>query len=349
MKGMKFIALVVGVLAIGETLAQAPAGYYDPAQGLTGEPLRTALMGIIDNHDVQSYNSLHTHFQSTDNKGNGQVWDMYSDNPGGTPPYTYTLGSNTCGNYSGEGDCYNREHSFPKSWFNDQSPMSSDLFHLYPTDGYVNGQRSNYAYSEVDLPAWTSLNGSKRGNSSFPGYAGSAFEPIDEYKGDLARTYFYMMTRYKTSVNNWNSVMLDGDNLSEWACTLLLQWSASDPVSQKEIDRNNAVFAIQNNRNPFIDHPEWIDSIWSHTTSNVGAAELKAPQWNAWYTEGQVHLRFDQSPQGEIRILNAAGQTVSTQIPTEMYEQINLPTVPGLYLVIWQSANHLQVHKVLQP
>ena len=250
------------------SVAQPPAGYYNSATGLNGTQLQAALHNIIDNHSVQSYSSLHTHFQSTDRKPNNTVWDMYSDVPGGNPPYVYNFTSgDQCGNYSGEGDCYNREHSWPKSWFNDQSPMNSDLFHLYPTDGYVNGRRSNYPFGEVGSASWTSQNGSKVGSCNYPGYSGTVFEPIDEYKGDFARTYFYMSTRYYNEDAGWpGSAMVIGAQLRPWALAMMMEWSAKDPVSQKETDRNNAVYGIQNNRNPFIDHPEYITQIWGDPT-----------------------------------------------------------------------------------
>lgn len=244
--------------------AEIPDGYYDSAQGLEGDTLRLALHNIIDNHQVQSYSSLFTLFETTDVKPDGTVWDMYSDIPGGTPPYVYNYdGSDQCGNYSGEGDCFNREHSWPQSWFNSNSPMKTDLFHVYPTDGYVNGQRGSFPYGEVGTAAWTSLNGSKRGTSASPGYSGVVFEPIDEYKGDLARTYFYMCTRYFTEDAGWDSNdMVDGADLLPWAVDLLLSWHSEDPVSEKELNRNDAVYQIQQNRNPFIDHPDWVYCIW---------------------------------------------------------------------------------------
>jgi len=269
--------------------AQIPAGYYDNAQGLTGAELKTALGDIIDNHTVLSYSTLWTAFEDTDKKPNGKVWDMYSDVPGGTPPYEYTFGSDQCGNYSGEGDCYNREHSFPRSWFFDASPMESDLFHIVATDGYVNGQRGSYPYGEVGTATWTSLNGSKKGNSNFPGYSGIVFEPIDEYKGDFARGYLYMATRYEYLIDDWSSPMLNGTSFpafTDWALSLLLQWHQQDPVSSKEIDRNNAIYIWQGNRNPFIDHPEFAALIWGEqqlpleftstpaTTTNVGSEYL---------------------------------------------------------------------------
>jgi|GEM_PF-2220555 len=242
--------------------SQAPAGYYSSASGMEGEALRMELENIIDGHSVQSYSSVWIHFQATDQKSNGEVWDMYSDNPSGPEPFVFEFGDDQCGNYGGEGDCYNREHSFPKSWFGDQSPMNSDLFHLYPTDGYVNGIRGNYPFGEVGSANYVSENGTLRGTCIYPGYNGIVFEPIDEYKGDFARSYFYMVTRYLDQVDNWNSPMLEDDGFSDWAINLLLEWSAIDPVSQKEIDRNNAVYTIQGNRNPFIDNPDFVTLIW---------------------------------------------------------------------------------------
>lgn len=262
----KVLILLSLLLIIFESKAQIPSGYYDGTEGLSGVTLKTELYGIISSHTVLSYNSLWSHFQNTDKKSNGKVWDMYSDTPGGVPPYEFTFGSDQCGNYTQEGDCYNREHSLPKSWFNDASPMYSDLFHLYPTDGFVNGKRSNYPFGEVGNATWTSLNGSKLGNSSYPGYTGVVFEPIDEYKGDFARTYFYMVTCYHNVVSNWNSPMLNGTAypaFDDWAIEMLIEWHEADPVDNKEIARNDAVYDAQNNRNPFIDHPEFACAIWS--------------------------------------------------------------------------------------
>ena len=261
--------LIIALFAFASTVyPQPPAGYYDATNGLSGTALQAALHNIIDNHYVQSYNSLHEHFESTDRKSNGTVWDMYSDVPGGNPPYGFNFTSgDQCGSYNGEGDCYNREHSFPKSWFDDMSPMYSDLFHLYPTDGYVNGRRSNYPYGTVGSASWTSENGCKLGSCNFPGYSGTVFEPIDAYKGDFARTYFYMATRYYNEDSGWpGSDMVNGSQPRPWALAMLKEWHLSDPVSQKEIDRNNAVYEIQNNRNPFIDHPEFVAQIWGGTT-----------------------------------------------------------------------------------
>jgi endonuclease I len=244
--------------------AQVPAGYYNSAQGLTGNNLKIALHNIIKNNTVVSYSALWTAFPFTDKKANGKVWDIYSNVPSGTPPYEYVFGTNQCGNYNSEGDCYNREHSWPQSWFNSTTGPDSDLFHIYPTDGKVNGQRANYPYGNVGSATWTSMNGSKLGACSNTGYSLTVFEPINEYKGDVARGYFYMTTRYYSEDAGWASsdATMKSDILP-WQLNVLLQWHHQDPVSAKEIARNDSIYyKFQNNRSPFIDNPTWADSIW---------------------------------------------------------------------------------------
>jgi endonuclease I len=273
---------------------QIPAGYYNPASGQSGEALQVALYNIIKGHTVVSYTpGVWDAIYSTDVKANGKVWDMYSDVPGGTPPYEFTLGSSQCGSGGGgvEGNCYSREHSFPKSWFNDLSPMYTDLFHIYPVDQYVNNRRNDNPYGTVASPTWTSLNGGKLGPCSTPGYSGTVFEPIDAYKGDFARTYFYMATRYENVISTWKNnnpngaAVLDGSSYpayQTWFLNLLIQWHDQDPVSAKEIARNDSVYKIQNNRNPYIDHPEYVAAVWtpggsqpepSNHVTNFSAAE----------------------------------------------------------------------------
>lgn len=236
--------------------AQIPNGYYNNANGKTGDELKVALHNIIKGHHVVSYNGLINAFAYTDCKPNGKIWDIYSNNE-------YSPSTGLCGEYEQEGDCWNREHTWPQSWFNESTTPRSDLFHVYPTDGYVNGQRSNYPYGEVNRPIYTSGNGSKLGPCVTSGYSGRVFEPIDEYKGDIARGYFYMSVRYYSEDNDWGtSGMTNKSEILPWAMTMLLRWSDEDPVSDKEIARNNAVYGYQNNRNPFIDHPEYAHMIW---------------------------------------------------------------------------------------
>jgi endonuclease I len=261
-----FLLIVLAVFFSLSLRAQIPAGYYNNATGLTGNDLQLALYNIIKNHTVISYDNLWNAYQDTDKQPNGKVWDMYSN-------CNFTFVSNQCGNYNSECDCYNREHSMPKSWFNDASPMVSDIFHVVPTDGWVNSHRSNYPFGEVTNATYTSANGSKVGNCSYTGYSGLSFEPIDEYKGDFARTYFYMACRYANIIANWknnaapySSAFLAGNQYpayQNWAISMLMEWHYNDPVSQKEIDRNNQIYYnYQHNRNPFIDHPEYAAQMW---------------------------------------------------------------------------------------
>lgn len=273
------ILLSIFFLAAFSGKAQAPPSYYNTAEGLNGTALRSALHQIIKDHNSLGYAALWNAYQTTDKRpDNGKVWDIYSDRPGSTPPYYFTFGSDQCGSYDSENDCYNREHSWPQSYFNDNEPMRSDLFHVYPTDGWVNNKRNNFAYGEVSAPAWTSMNGSKLGPNTYPGYSGTVFEPIDSFKGDLARTYFYMATRYYTEDGGWNNwAMANKAELKPWAIAMLLEWHHNDPVSLKEVNRNNAVYAKQNNRNPFIDYPEYADCIWGTGDCNspAGVSVLK--------------------------------------------------------------------------
>ena len=260
--------------------AQIPAGYYNAAAGKSGEELRTALYNIIKTHTAVSYSDLWNSYRSTDVMPSGKVWDIYSDVPGGTAAYYYDFGTDQCGSYTREGDCYNREHTVPQSWFGDATPMKTDLFHLYPTDGWVNNKRGNLQYGTVSSATWTSTNGSKLGPCSYPGCSGTAFEPIDAYKGDLARSYFYMTVCYKDkNLGQTSESMFSGSQLLDWARQMMVEWHQSDPVSEKEINRNQVIYSqIQHNRNPFIDCPELVDYLFG---SRVGEAWIPTCfEWN---------------------------------------------------------------------
>lgn len=254
--------------------AAIPEGYYNNADAKNMNNLRQALKTIVTTgFSGISYSALWDAYATTDiNPSTGKIWDMYSN-------CTFTLSTNQCGTYNSECDCYNREHTTPASWFSDASPMYSDLFNVYPTDGWVNSVRSNYPYGEVGAADITSVNGSKRGNSDFPGYTGVVFEPVDEYKGDFARTVMYMATRYSDNLASWLSansndteveVIYDSSNgLTSYAVNLFLAWSRMDPVSAKETARNEAVYGIQSNRNPFIDFPGLEEYIWGNKTGEL--------------------------------------------------------------------------------
>ena len=239
--------------------AQAPPSYYLSAEGKADAALKTQLYSIISSgYETKSYDFLYTIYETSDKTPSGKVWDMYST-------CDWTFGYKECGNYSLVCDCFNREHSIPQSWFNEASPMKSDAFHVYPTDGKVNGIRSSFPFGETNaLPIGGKALGEK-GTSSFPGYSGTVFEPVDEYKGDFARTYFYFATRYENIMTTIGGESFSGNKypaLTDWSINLFLKWHRQDPVSQKEIDRNNAVYNHQDNRNPYIDHPELAEYIW---------------------------------------------------------------------------------------
>lgn len=235
--------------------------YYKDADGKTEKELKTALYNIIKDHTQRSYKQLWTDFQTTDKRSDGKVWDMYSN----ITNYTFGTEQNT-GSSSKEGDNYNREHSFPNSWFAKAYPMYTDLVHLVPTDSYVNNRRGNNVLGETEGEIYQSSGGfSKVGKSTVDGFSDEVFEPNDEYKGDFARIYFYMATRYENLIADWNCDMLAGNAYpayQEWALNMLLRWAKNDPVSQKEIDRNEAVYSIQHNRNPFVDYPGLEQYVW---------------------------------------------------------------------------------------
>lgn len=266
--------ILLSLLAVTNAAGEIPPGYYNSTAGLNGEALQIALYNIIKGHTELSYGDLWTAFYSTDKKPNGKVWDMYSDVPGGTPPYEYTFGGDQCSSGGGgvEGDCYSREHSFPQSWFDGESPMYTDLFHIFPTDQYINNMHSNYPFAEVGTVTAISLNGSKKGICETPGYTGIVFEPIDAYKGDFARACFYMATRYENVIATWQmndpnvDAILNGTSypaFETWYLNLLISWHNMDPVSTKETVRNDSIYKLQNNRNPYIDHPEYVASVWT--------------------------------------------------------------------------------------
>lgn len=248
---------------------------YDPTQdncypeyeGMTGTEILEALFNAIKDHEVLSYNDIRADKTGVDYRSDGTVWDMYGDCSFTSKGY--------CGTeeVTEECDCYNREHVVPQSWWgnDNEQPMRTDLHHVLPTDALTNSQRSAWPYGEVSgTPTWTNTAGSKLGYGTY-GSSGNnyVFEPIDEYKGDIARIYFYMVTCYrdknlKAGGKGYHVFNFDGSTLSftDKAKSLFLKWHRNDPVSEKEINRNKGVARLQGNRNPYIDMPDLIEYIW---------------------------------------------------------------------------------------
>jgi endonuclease I len=294
---MKQFYVLLFTISTAITFAQIPANYYDSADGLSGFALKTELRNIIANgHTARTYDQLYdgtgisgsqgyvdTHSDVSTSSGNqyesdGTILDMYSENPLGVDDYNYNHGSMQCGNQSAEGDCYNREHLIPQSSFGSALPMQTDIHHVIPTDGRVNNFRGSLPFGEANNDDWESLNGSLRGSSDMIGYSGSVFEPIDEFKGDIARALLYFATRYENTVNGYTSFdMFNGTQdqvFQTWAIDVLLDWHNNvDPVDQRERDRNNAAYTFQGNANPFVDHPEYVNLIWNPTSDTLSPTD----------------------------------------------------------------------------
>lgn len=276
----KLLLLAILFLSF-QSFSQIPSGYYNSATG-SGYTLKTQLKSIIKNgHIDKGYGALYNAYIKTDNdafyENDNTVLDMYSEKPSSSDPYNYNHNTRKCGNYNSENDCYNREHIFPQGFFNSKYPMRSDIHHVVPSDGYVNGKRSNFPFGEVNSATWTSSNGSKLGSNTTEGYTNTVFEPLDEFKGDIARMLFYFATRYEDDVTSstWDAHTvannpLNGTNnqvYEDWYIKLLYKWHTDDPVNQREITRNNEAYIFQGNRNPFIDHPEYVNNIWGSVLS----------------------------------------------------------------------------------
>ena len=242
--------------------------YYKDANGKSGAALKTALFNIIKNHTNIGYDGLYEAYKKTDRReadpkkneqyrADGYVRDWYSN----ATSYTW---SDKNGN-SAEGAGWNREHSVPQSWFGSGIPKA-DIVHVLPTDCTVNGRRSNHPLAEVGTVTWSSKNNySKLGSCKTAGYSGTVFEPNDEIKGDMARIYFYMVTCYESSATSWGHSVFSSSKypgFEQWYLDMLMRWSKQDPIDAVEIARNNAVYEVQNNRNPFVDYPGLEEYVW---------------------------------------------------------------------------------------
>lgn len=271
-----FTTICTLALTLTMAWAQGPNGsenYYKNADGKKGAALKTAMFNIIKiSRAGWNYDGLKEAYKTTDKRSDGYLRDWYSN------ATSYTPGSNCASSYKVEGDGYNREHLVPQSWFSKNAPMVSDIFHVVPSDAKINGMRGDKPLAEVGTIEDMSKNGySKWGTvksgliykDGKPVNSLPVFEPNDEVKGDIARAYFYMVTCYENKISDWNSAanasyVFDGNTypgLTNWCLTMMMRWSAIDPVDDIEIARNNVIAAKQN-RNPFIDYPGLEDYIW---------------------------------------------------------------------------------------
>ena len=286
------------------TPADSLPAYYESIDGTSGKDLMDAIQRVAKigyRADDFRYDSIWLAFQHTDMRPDGYIWEIYSD-------CDFVYEKDRTSNTSQTGECkgYNREHAMCQSWFGTASlagkEMSSskknspgsDIFHIYPTAYGMNSRRGNRPYGEVAVAAYTSFNGTKYGTPksiSVSNTIAGAFveastsmstnvlEPVDEYKGDIARSYFGTMVKW---AGEWAfnkaeegrvifDATIDADThygpennygLTPYGVAMLIKWHRQDPVSQKEIDRNNAIQLTQGNRNPFIDYPYLAEYIW---------------------------------------------------------------------------------------
>jgi len=368
---MKHIYFIIAVCFTATLFAQAPAGYYDSATG-TGYTLKTQLKAIIDNNDDGlstefiaqdlGYGALYDTYENSDvdlyYENNGTLLDMYSErviqNPDNTSTnlpdaYEYTYGVNQDDGTMGtaEGQRYNREHTIPQSSFSSASPMRNDAHFVIPTDKYVNAQRGNLPYGFVDttLQFDEYSNGTRRGENTnsgvAAGYSGDVFEPIDEFKGDIARMYFFFVTRYESQITGFNYVMFDGSAnqaIDQPFLDILYNWHVNDPVSQRELDRNNAIFNQQNNRNPFIDNPQFVLEIWQNSLSVEEFQITNAVKMYPNPASGNF-VNIDSNEDLVVEIYNILGKKVKTQKITSTHKKLSISELAkGVYLVKLNSS-----------
>jgi hypothetical protein len=260
-----FLNLGIFVFILTSVNAGVPSGYYYYAKNKKQAALKTALKTYCSPQKELEYGGgpgfTWEGFFYTDQKADGSVIDMYS---------------NTIRKFSGFSavDGMHIEHSFPKSWWGAYPNNAyKDLFHLYPADASTNMTKSNLPLGEVSGTPTLDNGVTKVGMNGFGTvYTDNCFEPADEFKGDFARSYFYISTIYEDYYQLWQSPMLNNNTYpvwKPWALDLLLKWHRQDPVSPKELARIEAVYNIQGNRNPYIDYPNLVENIWGNDTANV--------------------------------------------------------------------------------
>lgn len=238
--------------------AQTP-GYYNSVEGKAGDDLKAVLHTIITGHTDFSYNE------------SKYILEYAQEDPANSSNYLqfYTDRSVTKGTGWGSGlDFSNREHIWAASHgdFRDINPMNGDLHNLHAADGSVNVTRSNFDFDEVEGGTYIEE------ADAYYSSADNAFEPSDAHKGAVARTLFYMATRYEGENGELDFEMADATgtapNATHGKLSTLLQWNRDFPPTDYERRRNDVVELSQSNRNPFIDHPEYADMIWDNTGGN---------------------------------------------------------------------------------
>ena len=279
---------------------------------MTCEVLKNALHDIISTSNNIPYGPSSGYdvidFMCDADYQSGQVLDRYANTN-----YTNCLGDRytSSSNASGPGAGWNREHVFPSSWWGGSNTATqyTDLHNLFPSDAYTNALKSNFPLGKVQSGANGNSAIGVDINSCATGCNNLAFEPADQYKGDLARVFLYMAVRYKDELPNWASqsctgdAVLSADGLEPCLLNLLLLWHQDDPVDGIETSRNNAIFETQGNRNPFVDMPSWATDIWGISDGTQLTSSACDPSVNqcltpAWeIVEVQTNSSFNNGGQ----------------------------------------------------
>ena len=340
-----------------------PPGYYNSATGLNCQMLKTELRNIIATGQVTLVYGQLDNIQMpivdtirTDDGSSSMIWDIYTNNNNGPEPYFFNSSQTTPGGFCGattptvDGTCWNKEHTFPRAWFASAYPAFADLFIVRPTDYRINARRASYPYATVSAPTYQfPVAGTypgypmppnpvldKLGPSSAPGVSiPIAWEPADAVKGDLARAYFYVLTRYENDLNGWVTTN-NGSGIEKVVDALnsvypsfhlpylamMYNWHQSDPVDAREINRNDLVYTQQGNRNPYIDHPEYVAQVWQCTgvipvtITDFAAQKINETvllKWNATHETGFSQYEIERSTDGNVfnKIGNVAGRNLA--------------------------------------
>jgi len=296
------VVLVIGFIHIQFNLSgQIPSSYYTSATGLSGNDLKTALYNIIKGHHALSYDSVTIALRVTDQDPNNSnnVICIYSG---------FSYAKNAFGNGTYE---WNREHVWAQSHgnFGYVPNPGTDLHHLCPEDASVNSMKSNRDFDECTTP-YTD-------NSGATGcyYTGSdRWEPRSAVKGDVARMMFYMDTRYQGENGEPDLQLVtnifSSPNYEPYYANVdtLYKWHLQDPVDQREINRNDTIYyKYQHNRNPFIDHPEYVALIW-------GGAPTEPAAYPDDFSANNLVVSWDEAtgallPDGYLVRISAVGFT----------------------------------------
>jgi len=318
--------------------AQIPDGYYDDAIGLTGDELKTALHNIIKDHEEYSYSDLRDFILKESDEDPGNSNNVILIHSG------ISRSKNKFGGNVAE---WNREHVWAKSHgdFGTSPPAGSDAHHIRPADVQVNSTRSNLDFDN---------GGSSVSNCPGCKVDGDSFETRDNAKGDVARMIFYMAVRYEGNGGELDLEVVDKVNTypdpEHGKLSTLLDWHAQDPVDDFEMNRNEVIYGYQENRNPFVDHPEFVEDIWGDPTNVNTTYELAVLCYpNPFINQVFVEYAYDSNLSYSLISMN--GTNIKNGLMKTGKSVIDLSdAVPGIYALILmdESGKHLKQYKLLK-